>query len=241
MKSEIHKNRWEQLPVSAELKVSQWRFLTDIVKDVSEALGISLYESRSLLALYEIDRVRPLLVSNGGQDFVDHSDENSSNFASSVIRYQLGERNSFLQPDSVVQDAAGRLDIAIPIPTLRDWQSTHSLTFSVAHWETWNRDTLPVLEKAGLLYRNLCVNKFTLASTEDNAVHDNRSPATVSFTQLQQLSGHTRPGEICAWLAQLDIPYKLGARRRPFTTTMAINRALGIGDDNVPEKRIITV
>lgn len=234
-------NKRKKPAISAELKFSQWRFLTDIVDDISIALKISSLESKSLLALYEIDRLRPLLVSNGGQDFIDPFDACSSTLASSVIRFQLGERNSFIQSDSVIQDAAARFDIAIPIPVLKKWQTDHSLDFSVDHWETWSRESFPILEKAGLLYSDIYVNGVTPTATPCNAKQDNRSPATVSFTQLQQLSGHTRPGDICAWLVRLDIPYQLGIRRRPFTTIKAINRALGLVDENIPEKRTITL
>jgi len=221
-------NKKKKPAISAELKFSQWRFLTDVIDDVSVAQDISPQDSKSLLALYEIDRLGPLLFSNGGQDFIEQASECSSTLASSVIRFQLGERNSFIQADAEIQDAAARFDIAIPIPVLKKWQADHSLNFSAAHWETWTREGFPILEKAGLLYSDIYVNGFSPTTTPGNAVQDNRTQATVSFTELQKLSGHSRPGDICAWLARLNIPYELGIRRRPFTTIKAINNALGL-------------
>ena len=234
-------NNRKKAIISAELKSSQWRFLTDIVNDVNIALKQSSIETKSLLALYEIDRLRPLLVSNGGQDFIDPSDGCSSTLASSAIRFQLGERNSFVQPDSVVQDAAARFDYSIPIPVLRKWRTGHSLDFSVEHWEAWTRESFPTIEKAGLLYSDIYVNAFTPTIKPLDPAQDNRAQATVSFTELQKLSGHTRPGDICAWMVRLNIPYELGIRRRPFTTIKAINRALGLENENIPEKQILTL
>lgn len=227
--------------ISAALKLSQWRFLNDVVDDVRQALDIPSEQSKSFLLLYDIDRLKPLLVSNNGQDFIDPSDEGWSSLASAAIKYQLGDRDSFIQPDAVVQDTAARYDYAIPIPVLIRWQTEHNLNLQIEHWETWMRETYPALEKARLLRTNTYVSGFTPSATPSDTARDNQSSTTVSFTQLQQLSGHTRPGDICAWMTSLQIPYKLGIRRRPFTTIKAINTALGLADENIQEKRIITV
>ena len=227
--------------ISAELKFSQWRALTDILNDVSATLNISLHETKSLLVRYEIDRLRPLLVSHHDQDFIDASNGCSNAFASCAMRFQLGVRKSSIKCDSVVVRSAASFDYAIPIPVLNKWQSDHNLNLQIDHWETWTRENLAVFKQTGLLYTDSSVTRFTPSDTQRDMGHDSQSPATVSFTQLQQLSGHTRPGDICAWMTQLNIPYKLGIRRRPFTTIKAINSALGLENESVPEKQILTL
>ena len=160
--------------ISADLKFSQWRFLTDIIDDVCIALDASTKESKSLLALYEIDRLRPLLVSDSGQDFVDTSASCPSSLANSAIRFQLGERRSFIQSDSTVEEIAAGHDFAIPIPVLNKWLADHNLNFQIDHWVTWTRDCLPVIEKAGLLYSSICVNEFTPPAIREP--HGTRQP-----------------------------------------------------------------
>ena len=184
------------------------------------------------MLIYDIDILQPLLVTNSGDDFIDFPSTSKTALTSSAIRYQLGERNTFLEPDELVRQTAATFDYSITIPALIDWQIDwqikHNLDFTVRAWEVWMQDNHADLHRSGLLYTGLPVTEFTGFETATTLMEDKRSGSTVSFRELQQLSDHKRPSEVCSWLARQGIPYRLGARRRPLTTVKAINQALDV-------------
>lgn len=230
----------EQL-VTASMKCSQWRSIPEIIEDIGSALQVSRQESKSVLALYDLHTLRPLLIHNNDHVIFDNTNDQSNSFTGHVIQYQLGDRSPHIEPNPEIQNAAASSDFSIPIPVLKTWQRRHNLNFSVQHWDTWTRETYPILDKAGLIYSDTNVKSLTTAGLSEKLEYGNGASATVSFNELQQLSGYSRPGDICAWLTRLNIVYKLGARRRPFTTIKSINRAFGVMDENDSEKRTITV
>lgn len=51
---------------------------------------------------------------------------------------------------------------------------------------------------------------------------------TISFTELQQLTGYERPGDLENCLKKQGVPVLRGKDGRPFTTIDALNNGMGL-------------
>lgn len=61
--------------------------------------------------------------------------------------------------------------------------------------------------------------------------------STLSFHELQQLTGYKRPADVERCLKRQGVPLFTG-KDGPFTTQDALNQALGLRQDREPVERI---
>lgn len=61
----------------------------------------------------------------------------------------------------------------------------------------------------------------------------------VTYNDLCTVTGESKPEKVVVWLANNQVPYFLGANKKPFVTVTALNSALGI--NSLPNSQSKTI
>lgn len=190
----------------------------DNTTDIETKSWIDLMEVASVLGnetlqRHSIDTVLPVLLDRNGDAKI--VTEHSGTAVQHLIRYLIAGTDTNEQFGYETRHAADQTTVSFEASKLVSWIQVNGLPIPT-QWKCY------------------CV----APNKEKASPH----PDTMTFEQLQTITGKRTATEIKAWLASKEISFYTGSWGRPFTTVAALNRSLGVvhtasnDDDHAPAR-----